>query len=281
MMKALTLPAPPKTGLGRLRWALADGLVVTRRNLAHIRRTPQKLFDVTIQPIVFVFLFGYVFGSAIAVPGGGGYIEYVMPGIFVFTMMGTLTATAVGFADDLSNGIVDRFRSLPMASSAVLIGRSVSDLLESVLGLGVLLACGLVAGWRPHNSPIETLGAFGLLLLLAVAMNCVGVVLGLLVRTPEVVNIVGGMLLLPAVFLSNIFVPTQGMPTWLRTIADWNPLSATVAACRTLFGNPGAAQVSTAWPLQHPVVASVGWSLLLLAVLAPLAVRSYRTATIR
>jgi ABC-2 type transport system permease protein len=257
---------------------LADGLVVTRRNLTHIRRTPQKLFDVTIQPIVFVFLFGYVFGSAIKVPDGGGYIEYVMPGIFVFTMMGTLTATAVGFADDLSKGIVDRFRSLPMSSSAVLFGRSASDLLESLLGLGVLLACGLIAGWRPHYGLAETLGAFGLLLLLACAMNWVGVVLGLLVHTPEVVNILGGMLLLPAVFLSNIFVPTQGMPTWLRTIADWNPLSATVAACRELFGNPGAGLVSNAWPLQHPVVASVGWSVLLVGMLAPVGIKIYRSA---
>jgi ABC-2 type transport system permease protein len=155
----------------------------------------------------------------------------------------------------------------PMASSAVLFGRSMSDLLGSVLGLGVLLACSLVAGWRPHNSPAETLGAFGLLPLLAVTMNCVGVVLGLLVRIPEVVNILGGMLLLLAMFLSNIFVPTQGMPTWLQTIAAWNPLSATVAACRALFGNPGAAQVSTAWSL--------------LAVLAPMAIRFYRTATTR
>jgi len=280
-MSALKIPAPPKTSLGRARWALADGLVVARRNLAHIRRNPQKLFDVTIQPIVFVFLFGYVFGSAIAVPGGGDYIEYLMPGVFAFTMFGTLGATALGFAEDMSKGIVDRFRSLPMASSAMLFGRSVSDLLESFLGLGVLLVCALVAGWRPHNSPAETLGAFGLLLLLALALNWAGVVLGLLVRTPEAVNIIGGMVTLPLVFLSNAFVPTQGMPAWLRAIADWNPLSATVAACRQLFGNPGAGRASDAWQLQHPILASVGWSLLLLAVFVPLAIRVYRTATAR
>src|SRR5215813_6904273 len=121
MLKALTIPAPPKTSLGRLRWTLADGLVVARRNLAHIRRTPQKLFDVTVQPIVLVFLFGYVFGSAITVPGGD-YIDYLMPGVFAFTMLGTLATTALGLADDLSKGIVDRFRSLPMASSAMLLG---------------------------------------------------------------------------------------------------------------------------------------------------------------
>jgi len=280
-MHTLKIPARPQTRLGRLRWALADGLVVTRRNLAHIRRTPQKLFDVTIQPLVFVFLFGYVFGSAITVPGGGDYIDYLMPGVFAFTMLGTLAATALGFADDMSKGVVDRFRSLPMANSAMLFGRSVSDLLESFLGLGVLLTCGLVAGWRPHNSPTETLGAFGLLLLLAVAMNWAGVVLGLLIRTPEAVNIIGGIVTLPLVFLSNTFVPTQGMPDWLRTIADWNPLSATVAACRQLFGNPGATQVSDTWPLQHPVAASVGWSLLLLALFVPLAIRTYRSATAR
>jgi ABC-2 type transport system permease protein len=278
MMNALTIPTPPKTRLGRLRWALADGLVVTRRNLTHIRRTPQKLFDVTIQPIILVFLFGYVFGSAITVPGGN-YIEYVMPGVFAFTMLGTLAATAIGFADDMSKGIVDRFRSLPMSGSAMLLGRSASDLLESLLGLSVLLVCGLVAGWRPHNGLAETLGAFGLLALLAWAMNWAGVVLGLLIRTPEAANIIGGIMTLPIVFLSNTFVPTQSMSPWLRAIADWNPLSATVAACRELFGNPGIAPTSNAWPLQHPVVASIGWSLLLLAVFIPLAMRVYRTAT--
>ncbi len=279
-MSALKIPAPPTTRLGRLCWALADGLVVTRRNLAHIRRNPQKLFDVTIQPIVFVFLFGYVLGSAITVPGGD-YIEYLMPGVFAFTMLGTLAATALGFADDMSKGVVDRFRSLPMASSAMLFGRSGSDLLESTLGLGVLLACGLVAGWRPHNSPAETVGALGLLLLLAFAMNWAGVVLGLLVRTPEAVNIIGAMVTLPLMFLSNTFVPTQGMPACLRAIADWNPVSATVAACRQLFGNPGATALPDVWPLQHPVIASVGWSVLFLAVFAPLAIQRYRSATAR
>jgi ABC transporter DrrB family efflux protein len=281
MMSVVKIPAPPKTRLGRLRWALADGLVVTRRNLAHIRRTPQKLFDVTIQPIVFVFVFGYVFGSAIVVPGGGDYIEYLIPGVFAFTMLGTLAATALGFADDMSKGVIDRFRSLPMANSAVLIGRSVSDLLESVLGLGVLLACGLVAGWRPHNSPAETLGAFGLLLLLAFAMNWAGVVLGLLIRTPEAVNIIAALMILPLIFLSNVFVPTQGMPDWLRTIADWNPMSATVAACRQLFGNPGATALPDVWPLQHSIIASAGWSVLFVAVFAPLAIWRYRSASAR
>ncbi len=280
MMNTLKIPAPPKTRFGRLRWALADGMVVTRRNLAHIRRTPQKLFDVTIQPIILVFLFGYVFGSAIAVPGGD-YIEYVMPGVFAFTMLGTLAATAIGFADDMSKGIVYRFRSLPMASSAMLLGRSASDLLESLLGLNILLVCGLVAGWRPHNGLAETLGAFGLLALLAWAMNWAGVVLGLLIRTPEAANIIGGIMTLPFVFLSNTFVPTQGMSPWLRAVADWNPLSATVAACRELFGNPGATAAASVWPLQHPVVASIGWSLLLLTVFIPLAMRVYRTATTR
>ena len=280
-MSVLELPAPPSGPLARLRWALADALTVTRRNLAHIRRVPEKLLDVTLGPIIFVFLFAYVFGSAIQVPGGGSYREFLLPGIFCQSIAFLAITTAVGVADDMQKGLVDRFRSLPMARSAVLVGRTFADLTQSVLGLAVMATCGLIAGWRAHHGLPSTLAGFGLLLLFGFAMTWLGTFIGLLVRTPATANTIGFTALFPITFIANTFVPTQGMPAFLRTLADWNPLSATVAACRLLFGNPGAGYTGGAWPLQHPVAASLGYSLLILAIFVPLAVRRYRTATAR
>ncbi|MDP9374995.1 MAG: ABC transporter permease, partial [Chloroflexota bacterium] len=225
----------------------------------------------------FVFLFAYVFGSAIQVPGGGSYREFLLPGIFAQSITFLAITTAVGVANDMQKGIIDRFRSLPMARSAVLVGRTVADLAQSVLGILVMAGCGLIVGWRAHNGLLSTLAGFGLLLLFGFAMTWVGTFLGMLVRTPETANTLGFVALFPITFIANTFVPTEGMPTFLRALADWNPLSATVAACRRLFGNPGAAYTGDAWPLQHPVAASLGYSLLLLAIFIPLAVRRYRS----
>jgi ABC-2 type transport system permease protein len=160
-----------------------------------------------------------------------------------------------------------------------LAGQTVSDFTERVLGLAITASCGLLIGWRTHEEIGHTLMAFGLLLLLNFAMIWVGVFIGLVIRSAETASAIGLTLLLPLSFISNTFVPTEGMPTWLRTIAEWNPISATVAACRQLFGNPGIAPPSAAWPLQHPVAASLGWSLLILTVFATLAVHRYRTVT--
>lgn len=280
-MRTLPIPAPPRTPFARLHWAFADGLTVTRRNLAHIRRVPEKLLDVTLGPIMFVLLFAYVFGSAIRIPGGGSYREFLLPGIFAQSIAFLSITTAVGVANDMQKGIIDRFRSLPMARSAVLVGRTVADLVQSVLGQAVMATCGLIVGWRAHHGLVQTLAGFGLLLLFGFAMTWLGTFIGLMVRTPETANSLGFVILFPITFIANTFVPTEGMPPALRTVADWNPLSATVAACRQLFGNPGAAALSDAWPLRHPVAASLGYSLLLLAVFIPLAVRRYRTATAR
>ena len=273
---------PPTTAVGRVRRAFGDGIVLAKRNLSHIRRVPEKLIDVTLQPVLFVLLFGYVFGSAIVVPGGGNYREYLMPGIFVFTMASTLPTTAVGFAQDLSKGVIDRFRSLPMARSGVLLGRSLSDVAEALLGLTVLVTCGLLTGWRVHNGPASALAGFGLMLLLASAFNWIGMYVGQLVRDPEAAQAVMFATIFPLMFVSNSFVPTAGMPPWLRAFAEWNPLSATIQACRDLFGNTGdVVRAGAAWPLHHAVLASLFWSLLLLAIFVPLAVRRYRTATQR
>jgi ABC-2 type transport system permease protein len=273
--------SPPSTLMSRLRWALIDGWTITRCNLTHIRYIPEKLLDVTIQPIIFVLLFAYVFGSAIAVPGGGSYQQYLMPGIFVQSIVFGCVSTAVAITELMGKGLIDRFRSLPMARSAVLTGQTVSDLLERTLGLGVMMVCGLITGWRAHENIGQTLAAIGLLLLLSFAMTWVGVCVGLVVRTAETAQVVGFTVIFPMTFVANTFVPTQGMPAWLRTVAEWNPVSATVAACRQLFSGPGPALSSHTWPLQHPIVASLGWSLLILCVAAPLAVRRYRTAIAR
>jgi ABC-2 type transport system permease protein len=276
-MSVLQVPAPPATLAARLYWAVADGLTVTRRNISHIRRVPEKLLDVTLQPMIFVFLFAYVFGSAIQVPGGGSYREYLLPGIFAQSIAFLAITTAVGVADDMAKGLIDRFRSLPMARSAVLVGRALADLTHSILGIAVMSACGLVVGWRAHEGILKTLAGFGLLLLFGFAMIWVGTYIGLIVRATETAQVIGFVALFPVTFIANTFVPTQGMPAVLRVMSEWNPLSATVAACRQLFGNPGAAYTGTAWPLQHPIVASVTLSLLLLVIFIPVAVQRYRT----
>jgi ABC transporter DrrB family efflux protein len=278
----VTVPAAPRpTWLSRLRWAMADGYTITRRNLAHIRHVPEKLLGVTIMPVVFVVLFGYVFGSAISIPGGEDYRSYLLPGIFVQTMAFIAMSTAIVVATDMAKGLMDRFRSLPMARSAVLTGQTVAELLENVLGLAVMAACGLAIGWRPESGAADTLAGFGLLLLFGFAMCWLGAFVGLIVRTPDVANTIGMMVIFPLTFISTVFVPTEGMPAWLRPVAEWNPVSVTVTACRELFGNPVALAPDAAWPLQHAVATSLIGSLVLLAIFIPLSVWRFRSASSR
>jgi ABC transporter DrrB family efflux protein len=276
-MTVLDLPAPPSNPAARLRWAAYDGLVVAVRNLKHIRQVPDKLLNATISPIMFVLLFAYVFGSAITVRGGN-YRDFLMPGIFVQTVAFTCATTAMGVSNDMSKGLVDRFRSLPMARSAVLVGRTSADLVEGLIGIFVMAACGLAVGWRVHNGLGRALVGFVLLLLFGFAMNWLGTIIGLLMKSPEAVQSLVFVTLFPITFVANTFVPTDNMTPWLRTVADWNPISALVAACRELFGNVATPYTGSAWPLQHPVVAGFGYSLLLLAIFAPLAVHRYRSA---
>jgi len=276
-MTVLDLPAPPRHPAARLRWAVADGVVVAVRNLRHIRQVPDKLLNATISPIMFVLLFAYVFGSAITVRGGN-YRDFLMPGIFVQTVAFTCATTAMGVSNDMSKGLVDRFRSLPMARSAVLVGRTSADLVEGLLGIFVMAACGLAVGWRVHSGLGRALVGFALLLLFGFAMNWLGTIIGLLMKSPEAVQSLVFITLFPITFVANTFVPTENMAPWLRTVADWNPISALSAACRELFGNTAAPYTGDAWPLHHPVAAAFGYSFVLLAIFAPLAVRRYRTA---
>ncbi|AKU92344.1 ABC transporter permease [Vulgatibacter incomptus] len=261
-----------------LSWALADAWTIAKRNLTHIRHMPEKLADVTVQPVMFVLLFAYVFGSAIVIPGGN-YREFLMPGIFtqsvIFATMGIMSSIVT----DMSTGVMDRFRSLPISRSAVLVGHTFSSLLESLLGLTVMVICGLIVGWRAHTPLASVLGGFGLLLYIAFALSWIGVYVGLFLRTTEAAQGVGFVVIFPLTFLANTFVPTSGFPAWLRAIADWNPTSAFVAATRELFGNGVAvAQTETAWPLQHAVPVSIAWCTLVVAIFLPLAVGRFRRA---
>jgi len=259
----------------RLCWAVSDSLVLTWRSVARIAREPETLMDVTVQPLMFVLLFAYVFGGAIGLPGGGSYHEYLIGGMFGMGIAGSAPGTAVALVADMKEGIIDRFRSLPMSRAAVLLGRTTADLLTQVIGALVIAAAGLAIGWRIHTGPADALAAIGLALLFGYAFTLAGVCLGLVLRSVEAAQQLGFILFLPLTFISNAFVPTQGMPAWLRVVADWNPFSAVAAACRRLFGNPNPSALVHAWPMQHPELATLLWSGALLVVFLPLAVRLY------
>jgi ABC-2 type transport system permease protein len=281
-MTAISLPATAAASepwLLRTWWALKNSWVLTRRSIARIAREPEQLSDVTIQPVIFVLLFTYVFGSAIHLAGGANYHQYLISGMFGMTMAGTAPGTAVGLTADMSTGLIDRFRSLPISRAAVLAGRTLSDLATQVLGLVVLVATGLAVGWRMEHGIGDALLAAGLSLLIAFAMTWVGACAGMLLRSPETAQALGFIFFLPLSFVSNAFVPTQGMPAWLRDFADWNPLSAVAAACRNLFG--GNVPTPDAWPMQHPELAVVIWSVGLIAIFAPTAVWLYRRKVLR
>ena len=270
---AIQPPPMPETAAQRLRWSLADAWTVTGRDLAHWARQPGTLAMNLAFMVMVVLMFGYLFGGAMTVPGGGSYREFLMPGMFALSMLFGIESTMVAVTTDAARGVTDRFRSMPMARSAVVAGRGIADMLSSVLGLAVLVACGLLVGWRWHNGAGDALAALGLLLWFRFALVWVGVYLGLLVRNPEAVVAVQ-ILVWPLGFLSNAIAPTATMPGWLGALAEWNPLSATVTATRELFGNPGLGGVS--WADHHAQLLAVVWPLLILAVFVPLAVRRWQ-----
>jgi ABC transporter DrrB family efflux protein len=268
-----------------LTGAFYDGWVVTVRNLRRMTRIPEMVVFATIQPIMFVLLFAFVFGGAIPVSGGGthAYREYLLPGIFVQTLAFTTGTTAVGLADDLHKGLVDRFRSLPMARSAVLLGRTVADWIQNLFVLAIMALCGLAVGWRIHDGFWKAVAAFLLVMLFSYAMSWIGAVIGLSVSTPETANTAGFIWLFPVTFVSNAFVPTSSLPGWLQPIAEWNPISSTVLALRELFGNPtgyAPGKIPDVLPMQYPAWVSLGWSVLILAFFVPLAVRKYRSVSV-
>jgi ABC-2 type transport system permease protein len=260
------------TSLGQ---ALSDGMLIAGRNLRRVPRIPELAIFAILSSIMFVLLFAYVFGGAIPLPGGGSYREFLMPGIFVQTVFFASVTTAIGTCDDLHKGMIDRFRSLPMARSAVLTGRAVSDLVYNVGILIVLMLSGLVVGWRVNTGPLELFAGIGMMLLIIFAMSWIGIWIGLHVPTVEVANQVGFMTIFPLTFLSNVFVPPETLPSFLQPVAEWNPVSVLTAALRELWGNPNP-YIADGLPAEHPILLTVLWALVLLAFFVPVAVRSYR-----
>jgi ABC-2 type transport system permease protein len=275
-----TTGAPAKVSpLGR---AVTDAGILAWRTLKRIPRTPDMLIYATIQPIMFVLLFAYVFGNAIPIPGFPGaraYREFLMSGIFAQTMAFAVASASVGLADDMSKGLIDRFRSLPMARSGVIAGRVIGDVVFNGFVMLIMVICGFIVGWRWHNGIGQALAAFAILLLFAFAMLWVGALIGLSVGSPEVAASAGLIWLFPLTFLSNAFVPTPNLPGALQPIAEWNPISSIVAACRHLFGNPSPFASPNSFPAEHPVWLSLIWCAVIIGVFAPLAVRKYRRAT--
>lgn len=262
-------------------YMFADAAVIAKRNMIKIKRVPEVLMFVLLSPIMFVLLFAYVFGGSIDIPGGS-YREFLIAGIFVQTVVFGSTFTGVGIADDIQKGIIDRFRSLPMSQAAVLMGRTVSDVLYNVLALLIMALTGLVVGWRIHTGFWESLAGFGLLLAFSYAFSWIMAFVGLLVPSVEVINNASFMVIFPITFIANTFVPAENLPTVLRVFAEWNPISALTQAVRELFGNvPLGAPTPTAWPLQNPVIYTLIWAVLIIAVFAPLASLRYQKAVKR
>ena len=252
------------------------GLMVWR-TLIYTKRMPEMLSDVTVQPIMFVLLFAFVFGAAIDAPGAS-YKEFLLPGIMGQTMMFTAFIVASGLTNDLEKGIIDRFRSLPIQRSSVLVGRALASLLHSSIGIVVMALTGLIIGWRIRTNVVDAVVGFALVLLFGFGMIWFGVLVGSWLRSVEAVNGFLFSTLFPLSFLSNAFVPTGPMPTVLRVIAEWNPMSSLVQALRVSWGN-GPDMPDAALPLQHPVLSTVIWSLALTAVFAPFALRAYTRRT--
>jgi ABC-2 type transport system permease protein len=280
MTLTAAIPSGPST-LTERSWLgskVRDVIVMTRRNLVHITREPLQLSDVTIQPVLFTLLFVFVFGSGVPIHGGS-YKDFAIAGLMLLNLTTSAMGTAVGLISDLTTGAIDRFRTLPMWRSAVLVGRSVADFLSAALCLGIVALTGLAIGWRPDAGALSIAAGFGVALLFSYALSWACACLGIVSKGPESAQGVGLIILFPLAIVSNAMVPTAGMPGWLQVIANWNPVSAVTAAARHLFGNPNPSSSVAAWPMQHPVVAAVGWSLAILVVFAPLAAHLFRRRT--
>ncbi|MGE0706150.1 MAG: ABC transporter permease [Vicinamibacterales bacterium] len=261
---------------GGIRRAVRDGLIIAARNLKRVPRIPELAIFAVLQSIMFVLLFAFVFGGAIPLPGGGSYREFLMPGIFAQTVVFAAAITAIGMCEDINKGLMDRFRSLPMARSAVLSGRALFDVVYQSGILVVLMISGLAVGWRVHTSVPEFMAGVGLLVLFVFAMSWVGIWLGTMVPTVEVANQVSFTVIFPITFLSNVFVPPETLPGWLQPLAEWNPTSALTAATRELWGNPNP-YAATGFPAEQPILLTLIWVVVLVGIFAPLAVMRYRS----
>jgi ABC transporter DrrB family efflux protein len=260
--------------------AVTDATIIAKRNVIKIRRVPEVMVFVVLSPIMFVLLFAYVFSGSIDVGGGqSGYREFLIAGIFAQTVLFGATFTGAGIADDMQKGIIDRFRSLPMSRSAVLAGRTASDVIYNAVSVAIMAITGLLVGWRIRGSVLDAVVGFALLLLFAYAFSWVMAFVALMVPSVEVINNASFMVIFPLTFIANTFVPAENLPGVLQTFAEWNPVSAVTQATRELFGNiPPGTPEPTAWPLENPILYTLIWTLVILAVFVPLSVSRYKRA---
>ena len=266
--------------MSSLALALADGAVVAKRNLIKIKRLPEILIWTTMSPIMFVLLFGYIFGSSIEIPGTS-YREYLIAGVFAQTIMFGSTFTGAGLADDITKGIIDRFRSLPISRSAVVVGRTASDVLYNSISIFVMGITGLIVGWRIRTSPLEAMGGLLLLLLFGYTVSWIMAYVGLKVGSLEVVQNASFMVIFPATFIANTFVSIDRLPGPLKAFAEWNPVSAAAQATREAFGNTGSLPAPDVWSLQNPFLYTIIWAGIIMAIFVPLSIRQYNKAAAR
>jgi ABC-2 type transport system permease protein len=260
--------------------AVKDSLIITKRQLLQLARVPEVLVFSTIQPVMFVLLFRYVFGGSIETGQPGGYVQLLMPGIFVQTVAFTLAATASGLAEDMKKGLIDRFRSLPIARSALIVGRTLGDSLLNIVVLAVMGIAGYIVGWRPTSGVFQVILAFLFLLFFGYALSWVGIYIGLSARDARVVQNVSFLVTFPLTFLSNAFAPTTGMPRPLQYVAEWNPVSTMVAACRQLFGleNQFGATAGS-FPSENPLIMSFIYMGIIMIIFVPMSVKKYKNAS--
>ena len=273
------LDRPDDAGPRRTNTLLSDAMVFARRNVEHTRQIPEKLLDVTLQPLMFVLLFAFVFGGAIAVQGGN-YREYLIGGILIQSLAFGMMGPATAIANDLNEGVIERFRSLPTARSAYLLGHFVAELAAVTLAITILLGTGFAIGWRTHSEPWMVAEGLALLVVFGSAMIWFGTWIGMLVRSPDAVQGIAFVVVFPLTFISSAFVPIESMPNALQWVASWNPISAMVAGVRVLFGNPTTPVTKEVWPMMHPVAASWIYCALILGLAVPAALRRYRTRTV-
>ena len=277
LMAAPSAPPLPDSPADRWRWLIRDGFTIARRDAIHWRRRPGQIVAGLAFPIMFAVLYGYVLGGSMSVAGGGDYMGFLIPGLFTMTMAFGVGDTIVGVNTDVARGVTDRFRSMPISAGSVVLGRALADMVWAAVNLTVLAACGLAVGWRWNGTFAEAALGFGLLLLLRFSLVWAGIYFGLLARSPEAAAS-SWALLFPLTMLANTFASPELMPGWLGTIANWNPLSATVTAMRELFGNPGVGGGS--WATENAMLLALGWPVALILVFAPLAVQRYRNRSI-
>ncbi|MFM1951366.1 MAG: hypothetical protein RJA33_160 [Actinomycetota bacterium] len=263
-----------------MKYLVSDVVTITKRQLLQLTRVPELLVFSTIQPVMFVLLFRYVFGGSIDTGQPGGYVQLLMPGIFVQTVAFTLASTAIGLAEDMKKGLIDRFRSLPISRGAVIIGRTFGDALLNVLVLTVMALAGLAVGWRPTSGLLSVGLGFLFLFMFGYALSWIGIYVGLAVKEARTVQSVGFLVTFPLTFLSNAFAPTTGMPKALQYFAEWNPVSTMVAATRELFGLQNKfGATADSWPSQYPLQTSLLYMVLLMVIFIPLSIRKYKNTS--